>query len=192
MRYLARYAKLATLSPVKLGYGVLHHQNLCLEIDGKVGVVRINQGSVDLLWGDTVTRVGLPRGGKGNKAAKQIHDEIVHRERLVAEREARRLAAEAAERGKLDAAKADLEARQAAACELQARFDGLLAERGLPAQCGVRFYVRGSNREGEVPSYPQHEATVLTDLRVTPERAGPLLDLLIAGGFIRPLTRKRP
>lgn len=188
MRFMAGIAKSAVLSEVVRDddpMGMASPRYL-LDIDGKRGVVEFNEGSVSVLRGDgSWTLFGLPKKTKGRAQARRIYDEIVYADRRAAER----VAAIEAQQARAIAEKAHREEMLASARSLQATFDGLMADRSLPNNCGVRFYVPGSSGGSYVPSYAPWRASVMTSLEVTPENAARLLDLLVEHGFIRPMRR---
>jgi hypothetical protein len=178
MRFLARLSPGATLEP-----SVTQPSNYYLTVGGKCGYVRFTNGMVWLQGKSLWEAHGYPlrKHRAGRLHAEAILQRITRDHDLVAPRIARFREA--------DLGVAGLATRKSehalATKELQRKFDDAMADRGLTSDCGVRFYVVEGGWEYGRPS-PPTQASVLCNLKVTPESAGTLLDLLVVGGFLRP------
>ncbi len=188
MQRLRRIAPSATIQPVpkpsgSVGQAVEYY----LDLDGQRGVVRFDHGGsgVWLLNGsNTWEHFGVPKRSRGADQAQKVYRAIVNREQIEAARVAAMLASRAAEEARVAVERAQRDAISKGANELRARFDALLAERGLQNSSALRFFVPGAERSSYMPSYVPRTATFQWSPELTPERAAKLLDVLKENGFL--------
>lgn len=151
MRRLARIAGQASLAPHPTRKGAL-----VLTLDGQSGVVRCGDGFVWLLLDNGKwDHYRLPKGSVGTQAAQRLYNEIVHRERLAAERRAAYEESRRREEERLRKERERDAARSRSQQETQAQFDAIAPELGI-LEGGVRFL---ANTYGSATLILRHDVT---------------------------------
>jgi hypothetical protein len=191
MRFLARIAKSAVLSPIVTKspdlFGIDHY----LDLDGHRAIVRFKEGGVQLKEPDgRWTYFRLRKHTAGRIQAERIYVEITKRDQLAAQRMAAYLERIAEEEKRAFEEQKRVATIRAECVSLQARLDATLAECGLSTRNGVRFYVSGARGEKRLlPTYVPTRGAMTVELSVTPERARELLEILIREKFLHPLPQ---